>query len=151
MMDAVANTDALFFGSNVLVGKAEAALAMAARERALELGRPFVFDPNIRLGRWDNSPGRAGAAAGACVPGAFLVKCNELEARLMTGETDPERGGGVAAGGRRAARHRDARRARRDPARQRPAPQRRRHPHARAERGRRGRRVPRRRARAAGA
>jgi fructokinase len=90
LVDAVTHTDALFFGSNVLAGKAAAALTMAARERALELGHPIVFDPNIRLGRWDGSPGRAGAASGACVPGAFLVKCNGLEARLMTGESHPE-------------------------------------------------------------
>jgi len=90
VLDAVAASDALCFGTNVLVGKAEAALAMAARERALELEQPIVFDPNIRLGRWDGNRGRAGAAAGACVPDAFLVKCNMLEARLMTGESQPE-------------------------------------------------------------
>ena len=90
LLGALAGSDALCFGTNVLVGKAEAALAMAARERALELGRPIVFDPNIRLGRWDGNRGRAGAAAGACVPDAFLVKCNMLEARLMTGESRPE-------------------------------------------------------------
>jgi fructokinase len=87
---AVDETDALFFGSNVLAGKAEAALAMATRQRALELGRPIVFDPNVRLHRWDDNSGRAGAACGECVPGAFLVKCNMAEARLMTGETHPE-------------------------------------------------------------
>ena len=90
LLKAVERTDALFFGSNMLAGKAEAGLAMRARERALELGHPIVFDPNIRLGRWDSSSGRAGAAAGACVPGAFLVKCNHLEARMMTGEAGPE-------------------------------------------------------------
>jgi len=90
LLEAVESTDALCFGSNMLAGRAEAALTMAARERALELGHPVVLDPNIRLGRWDSNAGRAGAAAGACVPGAFLVKCNELEARLMTGEDDPE-------------------------------------------------------------
>jgi sugar/nucleoside kinase (ribokinase family) len=90
LLDAVEAADALFFSSNVLAGKAEAALATAARERALELGRPIVFDANIRLGRWEHSSGRAGAAAGACVPGAFLVKCNRAEARMMTGEEHPE-------------------------------------------------------------
>lgn len=90
LLDAVERTDALFFGSNVLAGKAEAALAGAARERALELGRPVIFDANIRLGRWEDSSGRAGAACGACVPGAFLVKCNVAEARMMTGEAHPE-------------------------------------------------------------
>ena len=91
LLAAVEETDALFFGSNVLAGKAEAALAGSAREKALELGRPIVFDANIRLGRWDDSSGRAGAACGACVPGAYLVKCNVEEARMMTGETHPEK------------------------------------------------------------
>ena len=90
LLDAVEATDALFFTSNTLAGTAEAQLTMAARERALELGRPIVFDPNLRLHRWRRNPGRAGTMAGACVPGAFLVKCNQAEARLMTGETDPE-------------------------------------------------------------
>jgi fructokinase len=90
LLDAVAGTDALFFGSNALAGKAEAALAMAARDRALELDPPVVFDPNVRLGSWDGNVGRAGSACGACVPGAFLVKCNQAEARMMTGEERPE-------------------------------------------------------------
>lgn len=90
LLAAVDETDALFFGSNVLAGKAEAALATSARERALELGRPIVFDANIRLGRWDHNSGRAGSACGACVPGAFLVKCNLAEARMMTGESHPD-------------------------------------------------------------
>jgi sugar/nucleoside kinase (ribokinase family) len=90
LLDAVEETDALFFSSNILAGKAEAKLAESAREKALELGRPIVFDANVRLGRWDESSGRAGAACGACVPGAYLVKCNLAEARMMTGESHPE-------------------------------------------------------------
>ncbi|MEA2137880.1 MAG: fructokinase [Solirubrobacteraceae bacterium] len=90
LLDAVEDADALCLHSNALVGKAAAALAMKARDRTLELERPVVFDANIRLARWDGNRGRAGAAAGACVPGAFLVKCNVLEARLMTGESHPE-------------------------------------------------------------
>lgn len=89
LLDAVAACDAFFFASNTLVGEAEARLTMAARERALELGRPVVFDPNLRLGRW-SCPTRPAAAARACLPGAFLVKCNRAEARLITGEDDPE-------------------------------------------------------------
>jgi fructokinase len=89
LLDAVEACDALFFASNTLVGARERELTMAARERALELGRPVVFDPNLRLGRWD-SPGRAASAARACVRDAFLVKCNAEEARLLTGEDDPE-------------------------------------------------------------
>ncbi len=90
LTDALGQMDALFFTSNVLAGKAEAALATGARERALERGLPIVFDANIRLGRWDASSGRAGAACGACIPGAFLVKCNQAEARMITGESHPE-------------------------------------------------------------
>jgi sugar/nucleoside kinase (ribokinase family) len=90
LLDAVEATDAFFFTSNTLAGKAEAQLTTAARERALELGRPIVFDPNLRLHRWGANPGRAGTTAASCVPGAFLVKCNQGEARLMTGEPEPE-------------------------------------------------------------
>jgi sugar/nucleoside kinase (ribokinase family) len=90
LLEAVDACDALFFTSNTLAGEQEAALTMAARQRALEHGRPVIFDPNIRLGRWDDSPGRAAAAAGQCVPGAFLVKCNAAEGRILTGESDPE-------------------------------------------------------------
>ena len=90
LLDAVEAGDALLLTSNTLAGKAEAELTMAARERALELGRPIVFDPNVRVHRWRRNPGRAGTMSGSCVPGAFLVKCNQAEARLMTGETDPE-------------------------------------------------------------
>jgi fructokinase len=90
LQEAIEATDAFFFTSNTLAGKAEAEATLAARERALELGRPVVFDPSLRLHRWRGNPGRAGSRAGACVPGAFLVKCNQAEARLMTGETEPE-------------------------------------------------------------
>lgn len=90
LLEAVDGTDALCFGSNMLAREPEAKLAMAARERALELGHPVVFDPNVRLARWDHNAGRAGVASAACVPGAFLVKCNEEEARLMTGEPEAE-------------------------------------------------------------
>jgi len=90
LLDAVEATGALLLTSNTLAGEEAARLTMAARERALELGRPIVFDPNVRLHRWRANPGRAGTMAGECVPGAFLVKCNQAEARLMTGETEPE-------------------------------------------------------------
>ncbi len=90
LLDAVQASDALLITSNTLAGTAEAKLTQAARARALELDRPVVFDPNLRLHRWPGNPARAGAAARSCVPGAFLVKCNAAEARLMTGESDAE-------------------------------------------------------------
>ncbi|MBW3607748.1 MAG: hypothetical protein KY463_05235 [Actinobacteria bacterium] len=88
--EAVEATDALLFTSNTLADKSAAQLTMDARERALELGRPVVFDPSVRLHRWRNSPSGAAAACNACVPEAFLVKCNAAEARLMTGESNAE-------------------------------------------------------------
>lgn len=87
---AVEATDALLLTSNTLADKSAAGLTMDARERALELGHPVVFDPSVRLHRWRNSPSGAAAACNACVPDAFLVKCNATEARLMTGESNPE-------------------------------------------------------------
>ncbi len=97
--DAVEATGALFFGSNTMVGAAERELTMVARERALALGRPVVFDPNLRPARW-RTTAEAAAAANAAVPGAFLVRTNRAEAEAMTGEPDPGRAAAalVAAG-----------------------------------------------------
>jgi sugar/nucleoside kinase (ribokinase family) len=87
---AVAEHGALFISSNTLVSAPERQVTMRARAAALALGRPIIFDPNLRLGRW---PTRADAAASAnaCVPGTILVRANAEEARVMTGEQDLER------------------------------------------------------------
>ena len=91
LLEAVEATDALLFTSNTLAdATAAAALTMAARERALELGRPVVFDPSVRPHRWSAESGGAREACRRCLPGAFLVKCNQAEAELITGEPDPE-------------------------------------------------------------
>ncbi len=82
---AVEESAALFFSSNTLVGREEQEVTMRARELALELERPVIFDPNLRLHRW-SSHADAAASANACVPGALLVRCNQSEAELMTGE-----------------------------------------------------------------
>ncbi len=88
--EAVAESAALFLSSNTLIVPEERELTMEARELALALERPIVFDPNLRLHRW-RSHADAAASANACVPGALLVRANESEAALMTGEDDPER------------------------------------------------------------
>ncbi len=88
--EAVRGSSALFLSSNTLVGAAEREVSMRARAVALEHGRPVVFDPNLRLHRW-RSRADAAASANACVPGALLVRANQDEAAVMTGETDPER------------------------------------------------------------
>jgi fructokinase len=87
--------------SNTLVDDDERAATLAARERALELGHPVVFDANLRLHRWPH-PGRAASVARECVPGAFLVKVNRAEAEALSGESDPARAAeGLAAAGAR--------------------------------------------------
>jgi fructokinase len=87
---AVRDSAALFISSNTLVGAEERAVTMRAREAALALERPVIFDPNLRLHRW-SSHAAAGAAAGACVSGALLVRATAGEAALITGERDPAR------------------------------------------------------------
>jgi fructokinase len=88
--EAMRSAAGLFFSSNTLVGSDEREVTMRAREVALGLGRPVVFDPNLRLERW-RSRAEAAATVNACVPGALLVRTNAAEAALMTGEDDPER------------------------------------------------------------
>lgn len=97
--EAVEETDALFIGSNTLVQERERELTLAARERALALGHPVVFDPNFRLHRW-SGPGPAAAEARGLLEGCFLLKCNQREASIITGESDPEAAAaGLLAGG----------------------------------------------------
>ena len=99
--EAMEASHALFFGTNTMVGAAERELTMAARERALALDRPVVFDPNLRPARW-RSMSEAATAANAAVPGAFLVRTNRAEAEAMTHEPDPERAAAaIVAGGAR--------------------------------------------------
>jgi fructokinase len=87
---AVEESGGLFITSHTLVGEAERQVTMRAREQALALERPVIFDPCLRLQRW-RSRTDATASANACLPGALLVCANSTEARLMTGEDDLER------------------------------------------------------------
>jgi sugar/nucleoside kinase (ribokinase family) len=89
--EAVEQCGALFVSSNTLVAEDERAVTMAARERALALGRPLVFDPNLRLHRWPTAA-RAAVVARELIPGALLVRCNAAEAEILTGESDPTAG-----------------------------------------------------------
>jgi sugar/nucleoside kinase (ribokinase family) len=88
--EIVQGSRAVFLTSNPLVRREERAIAMRAREVALESELPVVFDPNLRLHRW-RSRADAAASANACVPGALLVRATQSEAAIMTGEDDPER------------------------------------------------------------
>jgi sugar/nucleoside kinase (ribokinase family) len=86
----LARAAGLFISSNTLAGREERAVTMCVREAALARGCPVVFDCNLRLHRW-SSADAAAAAARASLPGATLVRANQPEAALMTGEDDPER------------------------------------------------------------
>lgn len=88
--EALEDAAALCFSSNTLVGSEERAITMRARELALKLEKPVIFDPNLRLHRW-RSHADAAASANACVPGALLVRATAAEAAVMTGEDDPDR------------------------------------------------------------
>lgn len=88
--EAVEESGGLYISSNTLVGEAERQVTMSAREHALKLEHPVIFDPNLRLERW-SSRADAAASANACVPGALLVRADVADARLMTGEDDVER------------------------------------------------------------
>ncbi len=88
--EVVEESAALVITTNTLVGPEERELTMRARQLALELDRPVIFDANLRLHRW-SSRTDAAASANACLRGALLVRANRAEAELMTGEQDPER------------------------------------------------------------
>jgi sugar/nucleoside kinase (ribokinase family) len=86
----VAEHGALFISSSTLVSAPEREVTMRAREAALGLKRPVIFDPHLRLDRW-STRADAAASANACVPGAILVRASARDARLLTGEDDLER------------------------------------------------------------
>jgi len=85
--EAVRASAALLISSG---GPEEAEATMRAREVALSLERPVVFDAHVRVERW-RSRAEAAAVANACVPDALLVRAGAGDAELMTGEDDPER------------------------------------------------------------
>jgi sugar/nucleoside kinase (ribokinase family) len=86
--EAVDASDALFITSNTLVGDAERAVTLAARERALRDGKPVVLDANFRAERW-RTTSKAVEVTGPLAGRAFLVRANAEESRALTGETDP--------------------------------------------------------------
>lgn len=88
--EAVDGCGGLLISTVTLVGEAERQVTMKARERALALEHPVIFDPRLQLHRW-KSKADAAASANACVPGALLVRASAADARLMTGEDDLER------------------------------------------------------------
>src|SRR5207302_743631 len=96
---AVQDSAAVLISSNTLAGAEERAVTMRVREVALELGRPVVFDANLRLHRWP-SRAEAAASANACVPGALLVRATPRRCPRRRG---PARDGAPMTGGARTA------------------------------------------------
>ena len=86
--EAMAEASALVFGSNTLVGEPERRLTMQARRRALDLGVPILFDPNLRPNRWENMEAAVDFCRELC-DGAFLVRTNREEAEMLTGVEEP--------------------------------------------------------------
>jgi fructokinase len=86
---AVERSSAVVLGSNTMVGGQERALSLRARELALAGGAHVLFDWNLRPHRWRESGEAVAVARGVC-PEALLVKLNEDEARLLSGEPDLE-------------------------------------------------------------
>jgi len=84
---AIAACDALIFGSNTLVTEAERAMTLRARELALEAGKPVLIDPNLRPTRWERLED-ALELSRSLFEGAFIVRTNDAEARLLTGRDD---------------------------------------------------------------
>jgi fructokinase len=85
---AVSAFDALFLGSNTLVGSRERAVSNQARRAALERGAPVMIDANLRLDRWAD-PRDAATAVLDLVPGSLLIRTNQLEAEILTSRSDP--------------------------------------------------------------
>ena len=87
---AVEASAGLLIAAECLTAEPERALAMRARERALEQELPVVVDAGLAADRF-SSRADAAASANACVPEATLVRAGHDDAELMTGEADPER------------------------------------------------------------
>lgn len=98
---AVDACDALFCSSSTLADPDDRTAMLAARDRALGQGKPIVVDANLRLHHWP-SASRAAEETLDLARGAFLLKCNEEEARILTGEDDEDRAAAalLAAGAR---------------------------------------------------
>ncbi|MGK2956496.1 MAG: carbohydrate kinase family protein [Solirubrobacterales bacterium] len=88
LAEAIAAASALVIGSNTMVGPVEREVTRQAIELAHDNAVPVLLDPNYRPNRWTDES----IAADFCrelVSGSALLKCNRLEATLMTGEDDP--------------------------------------------------------------
>jgi fructokinase len=88
--DAISACAALELRSNTLLGEREREISEHARSLARSMGKPLLIDVNLRPARWPD-PVRAVEVVRSLCDGAFLIKVNSDEARLLSGESDPAR------------------------------------------------------------
>jgi sugar/nucleoside kinase (ribokinase family) len=85
--EAIGAAGALVYGSNTLVGERDRALTLRARRLAAQRRVPVLFDPNLRPTRWERLDPALEMCRELC-EGAFLVRANREESRLITGRDD---------------------------------------------------------------
>jgi fructokinase len=88
---ALAEAEALVFGSTTLATADEREVTLRARELAMARGARVCFDPNIRPNRWGGSTAPAAAASRELIEGSFLVRANREEALAIAEVDDPRR------------------------------------------------------------
>ncbi|MDQ2621818.1 MAG: carbohydrate kinase [Actinomycetota bacterium] len=86
--EAVASSQALVIGSNTMVGAVEREVTRRAVDLAGNEGVPVLFDPNFRPNRWKGRE-EARRFCQELAARSAVIKCNRIEAELMTGEADP--------------------------------------------------------------
>ncbi len=87
--EAIDSAQALVVGPNTMVGSAEREITRRAVEGARKRGLPVLVDPNHRPTRW-SAEGEALGFGRELIAAATVLKCNREEARLFTGEPDPD-------------------------------------------------------------
>jgi fructokinase len=88
LAQAIGSAQAVSLGSNTLVGQDEKRISLEARALALDQGKHFIFDPNLRMHRWPDRAHARELMRTTC-DGALLVKVNREEAAFIAGKDDP--------------------------------------------------------------
>jgi len=84
---AIGASAALVIGSNTMVGETERLITEEAVELAHSHGVPILFDPNYRPNRWGADI--ASVHCRSLAAESAVIKCNRMEAELITGLADP--------------------------------------------------------------
>ena len=89
----LSSVSCLHFGSLSLIVEPSGSATRLAVEIARQAGALISFDVNYRLPIWESAP-NALTSVKAIIPAVDLVKVNETELKLLTGQDDLERGAG---------------------------------------------------------